>query len=371
MHDMGSNVTGKPLSKVTQSPPYLTVTFISSYYNCNLACPYCITDWKRRSRDPSEPGLREIFDGINRIPRPVSLVNSQMGEFFLSNELQEETIRLCNTNNNLVGITLFTNLRADWNRIVRPFAESVNPARLTMICTLHDTVIPERQIDIFFDKAGRLISLGIDVCVTHLVQPGRVEFTKAYKHRSDEIGARFSVFPLQAMGAARGDNTALRIDQLSSPFSSDELADIKPLCESPHMYHMYFGLRTTYGSACGAGRDYIHIAPSGEVFTCLALKCKGAIGNIIGDDVGFLAKDKICPIPFCSCPHEVAALRMVDQRYQRGRDSRMLTPKPDINEAALDSGYPMSLYRYNIAQRLFNKAGKAVSQEGGQTDISF
>ncbi len=256
----------------------------------------------------------------------------------------EETTRLCNAPGNLVGVSILTNLQADWGRVVRPFVEGLDPKRLAMGCTLHDRVIAKDAVNRFYDKAARLREMGVLVYVNNILF-GRdaVARARAHKRRCDAIGVPLTLMPLFPSKPSRDGLPRKDFSDGLTSWSAEDLRELKPLCDSPHSYKMYFDARTTLGMRCGAGRDYLYIDAGGDIFPCCGARHLPLLGNILADGVVPREEDRVCRQPFCIRPYDMSALRIVDRRYARDRDFRLIRPREGLSPAELESGYGMPL----------------------------
>lgn len=331
---------------------YLAICYLSSHAACNLACPYCIGSWKPAPDAAGDAAPRAVLDRIQAIPRPVNLILAQWGEFFTSRPLMLEATRLCNAPGNLVGVSILTNLQAGWDRTIRPFVEGLDTTRLAMGCTLHDRVITVRDVDRFFEKAGRLRERGVLVYVNYILSGSDgIARARAHKSRCKALGVPLTLMPLFPSKPGPGDPEAPDFFRGMMSWSAEDLREIEPLCDSPHTYRMYFDARTPLGMSCGAGRDYLYIDAAGDVFPCCGQR-DSPLGNILREEIAFRAKDAVCSRVFCLRPYEMSALRIVDHRYIRDRDFRLIRPREGIPAEALAAGYGMPLRLIQAAKGL-------------------
>ncbi len=332
--------------------PYLAICYLTSHAACNLSCPYCIGSWKPAPGAAGDAAPRAVLDRVQAIPRPVNLILTQWGEFFTSRPLMEETTRLCNAPGNLVGVSVLTNLQAGWDRTIRPFVEGLDTTRLAMGCTLHDRVITARDVDRFFEKAGRLRERGVLVYVNYILSgPDGIARARAHKSRCEALGVPLTLMPLFPSKPGAGDPGSADFFRGMTSWSAGELREIEPLCDSPHTYRTYFDARTPLGMRCGAGRDYLYIDAAGDVYPCCG-KRDSPLGNILRDEIAFREEDAVCGCVFCLRPYEMSALRIVDRRYTRDRDFRLIHQREGLPAEVLESGYGMPLRLWREASRL-------------------
>lgn len=337
--------TGAVLSGEGVRTPYTGIFHITNHYACNLACPYCIAGGKSRKRRFNLAALRAILERIQAISRPVSLLLAQWGEFFTSSALMEETTRLCNEPGNLVGVSIATNLHADWDRVIRPFAEGLDTDRLSMACTLHEGVIGEKAVGYFFDKVSRLHEMGVLVYVNYVIHDEEA-IAKAGFHKElcDSLAVPFTIFPSIPMTLLPDGRKAPDIIGGLTSWSAEALRALEPLCDSLHAYRMLFDARSPSGMPCGAGRDYFYIDPTGEIFPCFTnSRPASSMGHILRDGLAPLERDMVCREQFCYCPYDIPAMRIVEGRYVRTRDMRLILPRDGICRCELEQGYGMPL----------------------------
>ena len=357
-------------SKSFEHSPYLGIRFQIRYYTCNLDCPYCIASWRKRSSPFDIDKFRRIIEKIEELPYRVCLRIGIGGEVFTSTEILNVIKKICNEENNIFGVSFSSNLHASFEKVIEPFINSVNTAKLGMGCTLHDTVI--KDVDLFFDKVKRLKEKGLLLYVGNVAVPGRIKQMREYRHRCEEIGVPFIVNAL--IGKAMNTNDKTRKHKrwtlginwgrfgLSYPsyprdYSPIELEQLKKLWFTPHSYQMLVNSSSTHGMQCSAGKNYIHIDHMGNVFPCLGIKNRisnvlfpilrqrYSMGNILEDKIRFRTEDTICPRYHCWCGNENQALRIVDKYYHRTRTLRYFCPKKDIQPEELYLGYNPSIYR--------------------------
>lgn len=357
-------------SKSFEHPPYLGIRFQIRYYTCNLDCPYCIASWRKRSSPFDIGKFRRIIEKIEELPYRVCLRIGIGGEVFTSTEILNVIKKICNEENNIFGVSFSSNLHASFEKVIEPFINSVNTAKLGIGCTLHDMVI--KDVDLFFDKVKRLKEKGLLLYVGNVAVPGRIKQMRGYRHRCKEIGVPFIVNAL--IGKAMNTNDKTRQHKrwtlginwgrfgLSYPsyprdYSPLELEQLKKLWFTPHSYQMLVNSSSTHGMQCSAGKNYIHIDHMGNVFPCLGIKNRisnvlfpilrqrYSMGNILGGKIRFRTEDTICPRYHCWCGNENQALRIVDEYYHRTRTLRYFCPKEDIQPEELGLGYNPSIYR--------------------------
>jgi MoaA/NifB/PqqE/SkfB family radical SAM enzyme len=358
-------------SKSFEHSPYLGIRFQIRYYTCNLDCPYCIASWRKRSSPFDIGKFRRIIEKIEELPYRVCLRIGIGGEVFTSTEILNVIKKICNEENNIFGVSFSSNLHASFEKVIEPFINSVNTAKLGMGCTLHDTVI--KDVDLFFDKVKRLKEKGLLLYVGNVAVPGRIKQMREYRHRCEEIGVPFIVNAL--IGKAMNTNDKTRKHKrwtlginwgrfgLSYPsyprdYSPIELEQLKKLWFTPHSYQMLVNSSSTHGMQCSAGKNYIHIDHMGNVFPCLGIKNRisnvlfpilrqrYSMGNILEDKIRFRTEDTICPRYHCWCGNENQALRIVDKKYHRTRTLRYFYPQKDIPPAELYQEYNPSIYRF-------------------------
>jgi hypothetical protein len=327
----------------------LDVAHTVNFYHCDLRCPYCISDWDNQRGTRAGPPVdipperqAAILRAIAALPYRVHLTLSNMGEPLVNRRLLSEIATLCGGAGNgaLEALTLITNLHADWDRVIEPFLAGLDASRLALACTLHDAVLSPREIESFFASALRARARGVLVMVINVVRPGAVEAARHWKSRCDRHGLPFLPNAIVASEGGRGVRAQSR-----SPYTPDEIAAARELCETPHAFKVLFDAASTRGEPCAAGERYVFVDSDGDVFPCLSLKdAVGRLGNVLEGTFTPAAAPGGCPVESCGCPNEISALRIVDDRYDRTMDHRYLIPKPGSSPAWLEEGYRASLY---------------------------
>ena len=350
--------------------PYLGIRFQIRYYTCNLKCPYCIASWRERPSPFDLDKFCDIIQKIKALPYSVCLRIGVGGEIFTSPQILNVIREICNEQNNIFGVSFSSNIHASYEKIIGPFIDSVDTAKLGMGCTLHDTVI--KNIDAFFGKVKRLKENGVLLYVGNVAVPGRIQYLREYKTRCDEIGVPFIINaligkaitnenkPRRNKGWFLGVNWGrLGLSYPSYPrdYTPAELEQLRDLWYTPHSYQLLVNSTSTKGMQCSAGRNYIHIDHEGNVFPCLGIKNRMSnivfpflkdrykMGNILQNDIQFKTDDTLCPRYHCWCGNENQALRVVDKNYNRTRTLRYFYPKEELSEEELYQDYNPSIYR--------------------------
>ena len=357
-------------SKSLEHLPYLGIRFQIRYYTCNLNCPYCIASWRKRQSPFEIHTFQKIIQKIKELPYRVCLRIGVGGEIFTSQEILSVIKKICNEENNIIGVSFSSNIHASYKNIIGPFIDSVNTAKLGMGYTLHDMVI--KNIDSFFEKVRRLKEKGVLLYVGNVALPNRIEQLREYKRKCDEIGVPLIINALigkaiDGKSKSKPNNSwllginwarfGLTYPYYPRDYSPVELERLKDLWFTPHSYQMLVNSSSTHGMQCSAGKNYIHIDHRGNVFPCLGIKNRishalfpflrqrYSMGNILKDKIQFRTEDTICPRYHCWCGNENQALRIVDENYHRTRTLRYFYPKKDIPLEKLYQGYNPSLYR--------------------------
>lgn len=335
------------LRRLMKTPPepepassYLAIRYQPGYTLCNLSCPYCITKDFRKGRNLfRKQDFQAILSRIEELPRTVCLHLGIEGEIFTSPEMLDEVKRVCNTSNNLIGVSFLSNIHADWEKVITPFLTSVNTQKLGMGCTLHDLVIGD--VNPFFDKVRKIKDCGVLVYVTYVAIPGRLPQIREYKQRCDDMGVPLILNAL--IGQVAGIEGVDPRKRYPRDYSADEVRQLKGLWDTPHSYKMLLDACSPKGMPCAAGREFIYIDHQGNVLPCRRIKKR--MGNIIQEDIRFRAKDMVCPCDRCWCGNQNQALRIVDKYYERTRNMRVLYPKAGIPQETLYQGYNPSIFR--------------------------
>ncbi len=269
------------------------------------------------------------MERIRALPFPLSFHLGMEGEVFTSREILDETRVMCLATKNVQSVNFISNIYADWDRVIKPFLDSIDTRRLGMGCTLHDTVI--RDVDGFFDKAKRIAEAGVAVYITCVALPGSIRMMEEYKRRSEEIGVAF--VPNILIGRLPGD------EEKSYPrdYTEGERRVLKDLWDTPHGYKLLVEACSPAGMPCSAGRHYIYVNHDGTVFPCSRIR--RPMGNVLRDTLRLQDEDTICSSNRCWCGNQNQALRIVDERYTRTQNIRILIPNPSLRREDLYSGY--------------------------------
>jgi len=349
------NVSTQP----KESKPYLCVRFQVKYSKCNLKCPYCGIDWQKQDSTFDFDSYRDIINKIKELPYNMCLVTGVGGEIFTSPEILSVLKNVCNEKNNIFSVNFTTNLQASWDNIIEPFLQDIDPSKLAIACTLHDTVI--KDIDLFFEKAHRLKQRGVLVNITYVALPRQIHLIEKYKERCDKLGIPLIlnaycgiveqgangeiIYPCLSESGTTGKKLLYPRD-----YTNEERNQLKRLCSTPHNYKIDVEVCNTRGMKCSAGKNYVYVDESGNVFPCKPIRNiigeKTSMGNILHDTITISsdAKDAICPAETCMCGNENPALRIVDEHYDRTRATRVLLPKKGISQKMLYKGYNPSIY---------------------------
>lgn len=338
----------------------LDVSHVVNYYHCDLRCPYCVTDWNNQRdtrQSPPRDVLREqeqrLLRAIATLPFQVHLTLSNAGEPFVNRWLLDLIADLCGPQQRGAGLqalTLVTNLHADWDDVIGPFLDRVDPQRLVLACSLHDTVVSAEDAEAFFVSCERARDRGVAVMVISVVLPGQLDRAFACKRRCEALDLPYLPNPLVAAEGGRGFGLS------ASPYSREEIALARQLTETPHAHKILFERRTTRGAACHAGQRYVYVDSAGEAFPCVSLKdSPDRLGNVL--DGSFRLRDLpfSCPLSSCGCATDASAIALVDDRYARTADHRHLRRRHAVDEAELDTGYGPSLFDVASAVRQLSR----------------
>ncbi len=322
-----------------QQLPYLGIRYQIRYHKCNLDCPYCIVDWKNKKAFFDLNTFQRVVDKIQQLPYRVCLRIGIGGEVFTSPEILGVIRNICNKNSNIFGVSFSTNLYASWEKVVKPFVESTNTAKLNMGCTLHDMVV--KDVNLFFEKVARLKEKGVLLYVGYIAIPQRMDFIRKYKQRCDDLGVPLILNAL--IGTLKGVKGVDHKLVYPRDYTTQERRELKELWYTPHSYKMLVEACLTERMPCSAGKSYIYISSNGNVYPCSLMR-KFSMGNILHDDIKFQSKDTICPANVCWCGNENQALRIVDEYYNRTKALRVFYPKENIPKEALYQGYNQPVY---------------------------
>ncbi|MDH5573684.1 MAG: radical SAM protein [Gammaproteobacteria bacterium] len=322
--------------------PYLGIRYQIKYHTCNLDCPYCIAQWKKfRADDFDLDTFTRVLEKIRLLPYRVSLRIGVGGEIFTSQPILDEIRKLCNEDNNIIGVSFSTNLAASWDKKIFPFIESVDVSKLGLGCTLHDTVI--KSVDQFFEKMEKLHKYGVALYAGYVAIPERIDEIRSYKERCDQIGVPLTMNGIhgRVSGVAGVDDTLI----YPAAYTDEQREALKAVWDTPHNYMMEIGGASPKGMACSAGNNYVYIDQKGNVSSCGQLLDSedAALGNIVTDEITLKNADIICPKNACPCGNENQALKIIDKYYDRGHVLRVYRPKDGY-----DNDYLYSLYNKNV-----------------------
>ncbi len=321
-----------------QEVPYLGVRYMIRYHVCNLKCPYCIARGDEKAYRFDHVRFNSMIDRLMELPYRICLRFGIGGEPYTSPDFLDGVKRICNTQNNIFGVSFSTNLVADWDRIIGPFIQSVDTSRLGMGCTLHDMVIDD--VDGFFAKVGKLKKAGVLVYVGLVAIPGRLHLIRRYWEICRDLEVPLIMNGL--LGRMQGEGSEQYPGEYPMSYTCEELAELRELWDSPHSYQILLESSTTRGMDCSAGRNYVYVNHDGDVFPCAQIK--SSIGNLLRKDVRFQEEDTICPMQSCWCGNENQALRIIDRNYDRTRTLRIFTPKAGLRSSDLYEGYNPSIF---------------------------
>ncbi|MHC4823884.1 MAG: radical SAM protein [Planctomycetota bacterium] len=317
---------------IGQEPPLLGIRYGIGFRRCNLDCPYCVAEWRKR-RDMLDVDIfHAILDEIEKIPRSINLRFGIGGEAFICPPFLEKVIELSHKDGPIKTMSFSSNIQADWDTVIHPFLDRVDTSKLGMGATLHDKVIDD--VELFFEKARRIRESGVELYIGYVALPGCMDLLREYKLRADDIGAPFLVNPYVTPEQMQGSYNKRGI----GVYTKEEERELADLLGSTHVYQMTIQRSPTFGMRCSAGKDYLVIHSDGGVFACN--REHQSKGNILDGPIALQEKDTICPFLHCWCPNENQALRIVDRKYLRnGRTLRVIQPKPGLTSSQLTSGY--------------------------------
>jgi MoaA/NifB/PqqE/SkfB family radical SAM enzyme len=324
--------------ELNQNLPYLGVRYQVKYHKCNLDCPYCIARWKEQKNFFDNLTYRGVLEGLRRLPYRICLRIGVGGEAFTSPELLQGMVDICNSDSNIFGVSFSTNLVASWEGTIEPFLDSLDTGKLGMGCTLHDTVI--KDIDGFFEKARKIRDKGVLLYIGLVAIPGRIHMIREYRERC--LDMRIPLIMNGLVGKLVGEAATSNFREYPEAYTNGELTLLKALWDTPHSYMMQLEACSTMGMVCSAGKNYLYINASGDVFPCSRIRNK--IGNILTDQIVLQADDTICPVSSCWCGNENQALRLVDRYYDRTRTLRIFNKKSEILEEDLYTRYNPSIF---------------------------
>jgi MoaA/NifB/PqqE/SkfB family radical SAM enzyme len=318
---------------------HLVIRYSINYHVCNMNCPYCIAKRQETKENPFNiEDFRTILAKIEELPYNVCLRIGTMGEIFTSQEILEEIKNICRKDNNIFGVNFSSNIYTDWEKVIKPFLDSVKTQKLGMGCTLHDMVL--KDVDTFFKKVEKIKKSGVLVYVGYVAVPQMIPHIGEYKKKCDRIGVPLILNSL--LGQLKGVDGADTGKRYPRDYSHNELQQLKDLWDTPHSYKMLVEACSPRGMQCSAGKNFIFIDNNGDVFPCRGIK--KTIGNIANGKIKFKKKDTTCPCVRCWCGNQNQALRIVDKYYHRTRNPRIFYPRKEIPIEQLYRGYNHSIF---------------------------
>ncbi|MDD3626944.1 MAG: hypothetical protein PHV06_06455 [bacterium] len=309
-----------------EDPDYLCVRFQIEYHTCNLACPYCIARCPEKENIFDMDSFKSIIEKLNTWNRKIVLRIGVQGELFTSPEIMTEVSRICNQENNFIGINFSSNLVADWDRVIEPFITRTNLKKLGMGCTLHDTVI--KDTDMFFKKVEKLKKLGVLIYVGYVAFPDRIDKMKEYKKICDGMNV-----PL-IFNALIGKYNEKHYPR---DYTLEEKKELRKIWFTPHSFMVLVKSIDTFGMDCTAGHKFIYINSKGDIFPCHDIH--KFMGNILNDKITLNPEPMKCEVHKCFCGNQNQALCIVDRYYNRTRNPRIFFPKENFKRSDLFKGY--------------------------------
>jgi len=317
--------------------PFLGIRYQIKYHKCNLDCPYCIADWRNKENLFDIETFTAIIEKIKHLPYNVCLRIGMGGEIFTSQEILGVVRDICNTENNIFGVSFSSNIKANWDKRIKPFLESVDTSRLGMGCTLHDTVI--KDVNGFFEKAKKIKEMGVLLYIGYVAIPQQIEEIEKYKKICDDLDIPFLLNAL--VGKIRGVDDADPDKTYPRDYTPEERAIMKSLWGTPHSYQMLVESTSPFRMPCSAGKNFIYINEKGDVSPCQKTR-QFSLGNILEGPIRFINQDVQCPMNACSCDNQNQAMKIVDKYYNRTRTLRIYVPKEGMLDEDLYKGYPSS-----------------------------
>ena len=279
--------------------------FTSEYSVCNYRCPYCYIGWAPDDRKAWD--TRDIFPKIVHrlagLKHRIKLNCENMGEWFTNQELIGGTTFLTRREN-LIWVSITTNA----SLLPRMFAylDEVDVNKVSFTCTYHAT---EVSLDDYMEQVRALKARGANVVTATVCFPGNVEHCQELKRRSEELGVHFRMNLEDRMWREAGDVPAETVARLY-----DLLEDHRKWDAQRH--GRLLGLNHTRGDLCTAGRNYLWINSTGDMFICSSASAMATVmkdndevsfGNIFELESDYLPtrdEDIVCPFDGCSCPKD-------------------------------------------------------------------
>lgn len=276
---------------------------------CNYSCPYCDQarerPWLQYHEIESEYWI-EFFKSL-----PPSLLHLSGGEPFLYSGFYD----ILNEMPKMHMFYLATNLSMSLNK----FVDIVDPKRVWVIAASLHPSSSNFSLKEYIDKIKYLRQFGYNVFVNYVAYPKQIHLIPIFKQLIESAGAFFNVDPFISK---------------TYNYTQEEENEVKKYLTQRRKIGFRWEEEGTI-KYCSAGKDYIFVAPNGEVFRCLSgffhhNKNKFRIGNI-KETVQLNSDYQVC---FNACP------ATCDQNVVTVLDSNMDTlSKPlYINEILLAIG---------------------------------
>ena len=267
---------------------------------CNYRCSYCLVatkhDYSVLYPRQSERRAAEWCTALDRLPSAAIYFHG--GEPFLYAELAE-LINNLPVKHQVLGMVTNLSLPIDaYGKITRKFH---------LNASLHREYVNESE---FLDKV-RVLSGRFHIHVNIVATPDNLAIIEAL---SREAGSK---------------KVTLHVDPYRDPnyqYSEAELRLLNRVIQSDRDPSAQLNYSDFSSKLCSAGRNYITIAPNGDVFTCSAgynyqsplwdeMLCgrerpQFAMGNLFDSGFRLNASDMICSVPCTfSCDRDMAAIR--------------------------------------------------------------
>lgn len=293
---------------------------------CNFQCTYCYDGKNKAKGFVGLPDTKKVTDGFNNTGK-ICLIYMSGGEpFFFPNYIE-----LCEKLTQKHVIAINTNLS---HKGVFGFAERVNPERVKSIhCSLH---IQERgslkQIKDFIKKYKLLEEIGFYTFASYVMYPPLINrFEKDYAFfKSEGIILRPKVFRGKWSRFEIGDSWIFRkIRNIFEPLYPNAYSEkqkeiiISYINKSQRdggfivkhendawegrmsdlrLDKLFIdGLPSFKGKYCLAGKTFVRMTPTGEVYRCY--DDNYYLGNLFKGKITLFEKPAKCAAKRCSCPY--------------------------------------------------------------------
>jgi radical SAM protein with 4Fe4S-binding SPASM domain len=311
--------------EMSSTRPRLRVRYEVGYEYCDFRCPYCIIGWnserKKTEWEWDATNFNTICRNLQELPYLLNIRLAVFGEIFTSDQLIQGAVALTRSPN-VEAINIVTNLAVPFERL-RRFLDEADKTKLALACTLHDM---QTDLNGYLPKLEFLKQEGVSVIAGYVAYPQQFDRVRKYKKMFDERDIPLYVNPF---------NGTFKGKRYPASYTQEEKDELKSLMFSGHEYRYMLCKEVPYGKLCTAGKDYIYIAPNGEVYRCGKMKVRGdkPIGNMLEGRLELFDRYHRCAAESCFCTVENINLVEFEKVYQRTKHFRIFHQKAGVPDS--------------------------------------